>query len=310
MNKLEAIINGIKDASKNGVLFENEILTGYSGHKFIGTLQRLAKQFTNKENCYLEVGVFQGLTLLSVAASLDKGVAYGIDNFAFFNPNGENLNIINERIQKLNINNALLINLDYEDALENLEKHIGSKKVSVYFIDGPHDYRSQLMCLELIKPYLANNAIIIIDDCNYRHVRQANRDFLFTHPEYKLIFESYTPAHPSNLKGSDLDIAKKGWWDGINIIYKDSNNEVPNRAYPPTYRNRNIYENEHLNHSSKYAENITDFLGLVRGMKSKNPILIGFYFFKNLFSRPKGIVGKYKSLNTYSDNLPNENFLV
>ncbi|MBK7410887.1 MAG: class I SAM-dependent methyltransferase [Saprospirales bacterium] len=92
-----------------GLLFENDILTGFSGKKLVGTLQRLARQFVTPEQCYLEIGVFQYATV---------------------------------------------INQDYEDALENLKTHIGEKKVGLFFIDGPHDYRSQLMCLLLIQPFL------------------------------------------------------------------------------------------------------------------------------------------------------------
>ncbi len=200
------IIKVIEESEKIGLCDNTlpDILSGFSGEKLVGLMERLAGLYRGDENiCYLEVGVYQGLTLLSVAAANLNIKCYGIDNFAFFDPQGKNIEIIKERQSKLNIANAFLIEKDYEDALESLSEHIKNQKVGVYFIDGPHDYRSQLMCLELVLPYLSNHSVIIVDDSNYSHVRQANRDFLKTHPSLKLIFEAYTSSHPLNMTPED-----------------------------------------------------------------------------------------------------------
>ena len=226
MKKINLIKKLIIESHENGLLVENNQLSGFSGKSLVGTLQRFSQNLLSKDTCYLEVGVYQGLTLLSSAKSQSIASFYGIDNFAFFDKYGHNESIINDRISSLNLLNVNLINSDYEDALENLKKYIGSKKVGVYFVDGPHDYRSQLICLSLIKPYLSDNAVIIVDDSNYRHVRLANRDFLLNNPEFKLIYQSYTKAHPNNLSKQDLKDAKEGWWNGVNIIYKDTENEL------------------------------------------------------------------------------------
>ena len=286
----------IKEAQESGSLLEREdVLSGYSGKKLYGTLQRLAKEVLSEDTCYLEVGVYQGLTLLSTALANPQATFYGIDNFAFFDPEGKNKSLVEERTAKLGLENTTLINADYEDALENLEQYIGDKKVGVYFIDGPHDYRSQLMCLLLIKPYLADNAVILIDDSNYRHVRQANRDFLKTDTDFKLLFESYTPAHPMNLKGNDKVNALEGWWDGINILVKDAKGQL-SQEFPATQRNRDLYENEHLLHASQYPEQ-TLFLWEIMKKFRLYPLL-------NILRKPKKeYSGKFKNANTYSEGL-------
>ena len=79
---LTKVAEAIREAESKGMLKENPILTGFSGKKMMGALQRFAAEFTDEKNCYLEVGVFQGLTLLSVG-SVAKGDVFGIDNFAF-----------------------------------------------------------------------------------------------------------------------------------------------------------------------------------------------------------------------------------
>jgi len=296
MSFIDQVVQCIQEAEQKGTLVEREdVLTGYSGKKLYGTLQRLAKTVLTEDTCYVEVGVYQGLTLLSTALSNEKGSFIGIDNFAFFDPQGKNKGLVEERTAKLGLKNTSLINADYEDALEQLEQHLGAKKVGIYFIDGPHDYRSQLMCLLLIKPYLAENAVILIDDSNYRHVRQANRDFLLTNPEFKLLFESYTPAHPMNLKGEEKQKALDGWWDGINIIVKDSKNALE-PEFPSTVRNRSIYENEHLLHASQYPEQTLFVWEIIKKLRLY-PIL-------NLLRKPSKIFsGKFKNANTFSESL-------
>lgn len=300
---IKKYIEAIQQAIDNGLMTEkpNE-LTGYSGEKLAGCLQRLSKLAVNEDSCYVEVGVFQGLTLLTVASAIPEQSVYGIDNFAFFDPENRNLGIVKNRKANLGLDKVELINEDYEDALENLDKHIGNKKVAVYFIDGPHDYRSQLMCLELIKPYLAENAVIVVDDCNYMHVRQANRDFLKINSDFKLLFESYTSVHPLNLSTQDREDHRKGWWDGVNIIVRDKDNRLKEK-YPPTHRNRALYENEHGTHASKYPEAIPYILPLVNALGG-----IVYKTAKKLRNKKGLLIGKFNNMNTYSENLPKESF--
>ena len=202
-------------------------LTGFSSLGNIGLLQSLASflAFELDNICYLEVGVFQGMTLLSTAKAAPNLPCYGIDNFNFFDPNGQNQSLIESRKSEMQLNNTELINADYEDALQSLSSYIGTKKIGLYLIDGPHDYRSQLMCLQMALPYLHEKAVIIIDDCNYEHVRQANADFLLTHPEFKLLFQSYSNCHPENVSGN-----QDFWWDGINVIVKDVDDILPKKS--------------------------------------------------------------------------------
>jgi predicted O-methyltransferase YrrM len=302
MNNFQILKKALDNTLKGGMLNQkDDILTGFSGEKMIGFLQRISKATLNESSCYLEVGVYQGLTLLSVAKEIAPLQAYGIDNFAYFDKEGKNFGIVKERIKKLNLTNVNIINKDYEDALENIDSELKGKKVGVYFIDGPHDYRSQLMCLQLIKPHLTDNAIIVVDDSNYRHVRQANRDFLKTHPEFKLAFQSYTDVHPLNLSTEQRKENEKGWWDGVNIIVKDSNNELET-MYPPTFRERTLYENEHGIHATKHPE-VIPFLFKVTNFLA--PIV---YKFSKLSKKENVIKGRFNQMNTYSEGLPQNDY--
>jgi hypothetical protein len=284
----------------------SEVLTGLSGQKLTGSLQRLTSIFLKDPNaCYLEIGVFQGLTIHSVAAANPNIECYGIDNFAQHDPNQQNISIFKERKRALRNDNAHLINDDYEDALESLD--LGGKKIGVYFVDGPHDYRSQLMCLELAVPFLHDQVFVVIDDCNYNHVRQANRDFLLTHPEFKLLFQAYSQCHPMQLDSSERLQAYKGWWNGVNILCRDQN-DILDREYPPTERNRRQFELDHLVHAHGDARAVMGALSLYYGIRclSIKAFARGVL---DLFKSPKSGDGKgswFESMNTDSHNLPKE----
>ncbi len=84
---LNEIIDTIKKAESNGLLTKTKVkfLLGLSGNKLIGTLQQLAALLPVEKNlCYIEIDVFQGLTLLSVASACPNLPCYGIDNFAYY----------------------------------------------------------------------------------------------------------------------------------------------------------------------------------------------------------------------------------
>ena len=271
---------------------EIKALSGFSGTKFLKSLQSLAKLFVNENTCYLEVGVFQGLTLMSVASEIQSFEAIGIDNFAFFDKEKRNQKIIEERRAKFGLDNVKLVNKDYEDALLDF-KNVTDKKIGLYLVDGPHDYRSQMMCLLYAMPYLADEAVIVVDDCNYKHVRQANRDFLITHPEYKLVFESYTSAHPNNQAPDVRKESRDGWWNGINIIAKDKDN-VLKSMFPPVEKDKSLFVNDHTMHCIKYPEHVTKFIPYINKLSA---IMTGKWKPQNKF------LGSFDKLNTHSDGM-------
>jgi Methyltransferase domain len=272
---------------------------GFSGKKLLASLQRLAGlSCAENGTCYLEVGTYRGLTLLSVASANSSVPCYGIDNFAQHDHTGMNETLIRQRAAKFNITNANLIITDFEDALMNLDSHIGKKQVGCYLVDGPHDYRSQLVCLTLARKWLAPRSIIFIDDSNYEHVRQANKDFLLAFPEFKLLFEAYGPAHPDNLDADGQRKVRDGYWDGVNILVHDPENELE-AIYPPTSTERTRYVNDHIVHSSPIAEAAPEALHFATAFSRPWRIpRAGFRLFKKL--RNRSFDDRYRAANTYS----------
>lgn len=244
--------------SDQGVLVEapNKIVTGFAGDKLTGMIQRLTKAIGKD---YLEVGVFQGSSLLNTAYANPDLHCYGIDNYSQCDPSNQNRGIVIERAKALGVSNFTLIDKDFEVGLCEVEQEIG-----VYFIDGPHDYRSQLMCLGYGTRFLSKYGVMIVDDANYPHVRQATRDFVNLFPEYKLIFEAYTECHPANMSNDSRLAAKQGWWDGVHVIAHDPDNQFEGLECPAPSNLRFI--RDHLIHGLRYAPVATEATLLLQSL--------------------------------------------
>lgn len=307
--QIEAYKEAIRMANEHGLLEQeqSDVLTGFSGEKLVGAIQRLIEAQKNLKNtCYLEVGVFQGLTLLSAALANPDKACFGVDNFSFFNEENENHEIVKKRIEKLRLPNANIIDSGFEEAFSNLENHLGGRKIGVYFIDGPHDYRSQLTCLMFAKPYLADHAVILVDDSNYQHVRQANADFLRTFDEFALLFEAYTPAHPANLNDEKKSRALEGWWNGLNILVHDPDH-ILKRELPET-GSRDLYYDSHEVFRHEFAGIAYPIMkGLSDVLDGKQEI--GKVLDMAKLYRRENSQAIYKHRNTYSSHLPDYRFV-
>ena len=314
--KLNTIKEIVHESVNGEALGFAEGVEGYSGKKLI-TLLKLAsdKLLQPGKTCYLEIGVYRGLTLLSVGDHMkhcgNESHIFGIDNFSQFDVDGQNKKTVESGIERLGLSNVSLINLDFEVALQNLSEHIGDQKVGVFFIDGPHDYRSQLMCLQMALPFLADDCVILVDDCNYQHVRLSTRDFLICNPEFKLAFEGYTVCHPKNASADQEREFRETWWDGVHVIVRDPDNRLPVQL-PEIGSARELCLNEHEFQAFSFAHHPAEIrraVNLIESFRLPSALVNP----RNL-SRMAKLAGEFRELtasrpeikramNTYSDQL-------
>lgn len=306
---LEDVFSALRETDAQGLNSNKgqDILGGLSGLKTVGALQRLAGLFKSYDDaCYLEVGVFQGLSLLSVALDQPNVSCFGIDDFSILDPEQKNLALVKERMEKLNVENAILINEGFEEAFDHLDDYLQGRKIGVYFYDGAHDYRSQIMGLAFVQAYLHENCVLIVDDANYEFVRQSSVDFLKSFPSYKLAFEAYSPAHPANMDKATLQKHEAGWLNGINILVSDPDNLLP-VMLPAVNPDKSLYVNDWLVHRHPLAHqaaealdrlcdnSLSDGLGKSSGIENK--------------SDAGGKTGTlFYNRNTFSEGLPESRF--
>ena len=254
------LCDDIMDARRDGMLTTPQDLPqGLSGNCVIGCLQRFVERIcSGGKSCYLEVGVFHGRTLCATALVNPDVACFGVDNFSLFNDDATNLQALRERIRANGIRNAFVLEGDAELILPRVKEYTNGLPVGVYFLDAAHDYRSQLMGLLLARPSLAEGGVIVVDDCNYAHVRRANVDFLATNPDYALLCEAYTPAHPCTMDSAARAQAEITWWNGVNILTHDPDWRLERRV--PSCGDSSSYLRMHDIFRHQFAELALDAL--------------------------------------------------
>lgn len=291
------LLLAIREAAEHGLAPAPapNVLTGFAADKLTSLLQRLPAVVGGD---YIEVGVFQGGTLLSVAHANPSITCFGIDNYSAHNPAGRNKALVGSRAEQLAVSNYRLIDQDFEDGLLGFPEEAGT-----YFVDGPHDYRSQLICLGYAPRFLKRGGVIVVDDANYPHVRQATADFLVMFPEFKLVFEAYTERHPANMTASEADEARKGWGNGVHVIAHDPDDRLEGLT-PPVPTNARFIRDHDL-HIARHAPLAYEAADLVQAVLRpwQLPKAIA-RLARAAWTRRHELAGRYRSTNTESDGLP------
>lgn len=156
------------------------------------------------EEIYCEVGTGQGLTLIGALLNHPDRAAYAVDNLSVDDPNGESLALLMENLTQFQLQEQVYFcDQNCEDFLFDLREAGTSDRIGVFFYDGDHDYRSQLISLMLAREFLADKALVIINQANWATPKQAIADFLSLNPEATILLDlSTTVSSNSSLETS------------------------------------------------------------------------------------------------------------
>ncbi|NEP44179.1 MAG: class I SAM-dependent methyltransferase, partial [Okeania sp. SIO2H7] len=159
-----------------------------------------------------EIGTYLGSTLIGALIDRPEVSVYAIDIFSKFDLEGENFNILSENLSKFGLSDRVTFyNQDMQEFFVKLRNNKKKRpKIGVYFYDGSHDYRSQLLALLYVKPFLAKQALIVVDDSNSPKVKEANWHFIATHPQSRMLFDFTTPKNGYHT-----------FWNGIQVLSWD-----------------------------------------------------------------------------------------
>ena len=78
------------------------------------------------------------------------------------------------------------------------------RRAGVYYYDNGHEYEQQLEALRMIEPYLAERALVIVDDTDWDDVSRATRVWLDEQPRAELLLD---------IAGEDR--GNPAWWQGM-----------------------------------------------------------------------------------------------
>ena len=127
-----------------------------------------------------------------------------------------------------------------------------------------------------------------------------------SHPEFKMVFDAYSPMHPANMAPGMLAEWEQGWLNGVNILVRDPDGYLPDML-PPVEESRELYVNEWLVHRHQFAELAPQAIDLAQSVclndKEKEQgrrqhLLDSFADCAELFSE------RFSDRNTYSGDLP------
>ncbi len=151
---------------------------------------------------YVNVGTWQGFSLIAGALGNEDKRCIGIDNFSQFEGPRMEANFHMARLAP----HAEFHDMDYRTYMSMI--HEGP--IGVYYYDANHEYQHQLRGLEIAEPFMAKGCYILVDDTNYVDPRKATEDFLLHgQGRYELVADlpCADPGHPT-------------WWNGLMILRK------------------------------------------------------------------------------------------
>lgn len=123
-----------------------------------------------QDQCYVNVGVWNGYTLLAGMVGNSGRKSIGVDNFSQFGgPRDEFLKRFEQHRGPLDE----FHDLDYEEYFANHHR----TPIGFYFYDGEHSYENQLKGLQVAEPFFSPGCRILIDDTNIPAARDAMEDF-------------------------------------------------------------------------------------------------------------------------------------
>jgi hypothetical protein len=154
-----------------------------------------------RDVCFVNVGVWNGFTLLSgIAGNPDKR-CIGVDNFSEFGGPKEQFV---RRFNELKSEEHHFYEMDYREYFAKF--HTG--EIGFYIYDGNHSYENQMIGLKLAEPFFAKNCTVLVDDTNGIDPREATLDFINqSESKYAMLLDVKTRAnkHPT-------------FWNGIMVF--------------------------------------------------------------------------------------------
>ena len=149
------------------------------------------------DRCFVNVGVWNGFTLLSGMIGNPNKRCIGIDNFSEFGgPKDE----FAQRFERYRSPNHVFQNMDYEEYFGNVHQD----PIGFYIYDAEHSYENQLRGLQVAEPFFAPGCIVLIDDTNFNAPRNALFDFIaVSRNSYRVLLDraTRTNAHPTLWNG-------------------------------------------------------------------------------------------------------------
>jgi hypothetical protein len=184
----------------------------------IGAIINRAVAQMSAGHAYLNIGVWNGFTLLAGMARNSDKTCIGVDRFSRkHSPRSSFL----KRFERARGPSHVFYEADFREYLALTHK----QPLGLYLFDGPRAYDDQLDGLKLAEPYFARGCVVLVDDTNWPEVREANLDFIkHSSFEYRMLLDVQTPrtGHPT-------------FWNGV-MLFERGKRKAAAGAFPRQQR--------------------------------------------------------------------------
>ena len=169
-------------------------------------LLNLAASMLEPGETYVEVGSYRGTSLIGAMVGNDDADFVAIDNFSM---SGSSRSDLERNLEHFALELPTIIE---GNAFEVVPAGaLAGKSVGVYYYDDGHTYEKQLDGLRMIEPWLADRALLIVDDTDWPDVERATRDYLDQQPKARLLV--WIPGK---------DNGYPAWWEGVKVFAWES----------------------------------------------------------------------------------------
>jgi predicted O-methyltransferase YrrM len=207
-------------ASRPAPLYANRLLRGFfdpcprvTGMTSIRKqrLLQLACACLGEHECYLEIGTYQGKSLISALLGNPRGVAVACDNFSEFTKTNS-LAALERNLRQYGVRERVTFyDADFRTILDPTRIPL---PVGLYFYDGAHDEESQYIAVRQAEPLLADEALVLVDDWRYAEDSQSyakngtERAIAESANAWRLLYEL-----PARFNGD-----RALWWNGVGVL--------------------------------------------------------------------------------------------
>lgn len=188
------------------------------GNENLLQLLNFAVASTDSDEIYCQIGCSTSINLVGALLDNPLNMAYVVDNFSHSNSQGQALENLLTSLSSFYLEEQICVeDKTFEEFFCELNAVSSEDKIGVCFYNAACDYRSQLLALLLVKPFLSEKSLIIINNSSYSSVKQASWDFIATHPQCHMLLDV-----PKSKNKNETDL----FGNGIYILAWNSDLEL------------------------------------------------------------------------------------
>lgn len=169
-------------------------------------LLNLAASMVEPGESFVEVGSYHGTSLIGAMVGNDDTDFVAIDDFSMSDGSRA---LLESNLKHFGLELPTIVEGDAFQVVPS--GALAGRSVGVYYYDAGHSYEQQLDGLRMIEPWLADRALLIVDDTDREQVERATRDYLEQQPRARLLV--WIPGKENGYPA---------WWEGVKVFAWES----------------------------------------------------------------------------------------